>query len=82
MQSFPRPGMSKAARAGDDRDRLDRLAAALVEHDTLNEVDGIPTQSRAAMWRRRFLNVRTVVAVVVLLSLIAPGLAAIIDAAI
>jgi hypothetical protein len=34
------------------------------------------------MWRRRFLNVRTVLAVVVLLSLIAPGLAAIIDAAI
>ncbi len=34
------------------------------------------------MWRRRFLNVRAVVAAVVLLSLIAPGLAAIIDAAI
>jgi len=43
---------------------------------------GIRRQSRVATWRRRFLNVRTVVAVVVLLSLIAPGVAAIIDAAI
>jgi hypothetical protein len=34
------------------------------------------------MWRRRFMNVRTVVAVVALLSLIAPGVAAIIDVAI
>jgi hypothetical protein len=34
------------------------------------------------MWRRRFLNVRTVVAVIVLLSLIAPGVAAIVAAAI
>lgn len=34
------------------------------------------------MWRRRYVNVRTVVTVVVLLSLIAPGVAAIVDAAI
>jgi hypothetical protein len=43
---------------------------------------GIRRQSRVATWRRRFLNVRAVVAVVVLLSLIAPGVAAILDAAI
>jgi hypothetical protein len=54
-----------------------------VPRPVLSETDvGIPRRSRAAMWRRRFLNVRTVLAVVVLLSLIAPGLAAIIDAAI
>jgi len=43
---------------------------------------GIRRQSRVVTWRRRFLNVRTVVAMVVLLSLIAPGVAAIIDAVI
>ncbi len=43
---------------------------------------GIRRRSPVATWRRRFLNVRSVVAVVVLLSLIAPGIAAIIDAAI
>jgi hypothetical protein len=51
MQSFPRPGMSKAARAGDDRDQLDRLAAALVEHDTLNELDDLSSGRRRT--RRR-----------------------------
>jgi hypothetical protein len=34
------------------------------------------------MWRRRHLNTRSVVALVALLSLLAPGVAAIIDAAI
>jgi hypothetical protein len=43
---------------------------------------GVRKQSRVATRRRRFLNVRAVVAVVVLLSLIAPGVAAILDAAI
>jgi hypothetical protein len=42
----------------------------------------IRRQSRVAMWRRRYVNVRTIVTVVVLLSLIAPGVAAIVDAAI
>jgi hypothetical protein len=37
--------------------------------------------TRLAMWRRRHLNLRTVVAAVVLGSLLAPGAAAIIDAA-
>lgn len=36
---------------------------------------------RLVTWRRRHLNVRTVVAVIALSSLLAPGAAAIIDAA-
>jgi hypothetical protein len=42
----------------------------------------IRSYSRFAMWRRRHLNARSVVALIALLSLLAPGVAAIIDAAI
>lgn len=38
-------------------------------------------RTRLVTWRRRHLNVRTVIAVIALSSLLAPGAAAIIDAA-
>lgn len=42
---------------------------------------GARHRTRLVGWRRRHLNVRTVVAVIALSSLLAPGVAAIIDAA-
>lgn len=55
--------------------------AQLPEHNVTTSSGGLRGRMRLVMWRRRYLNVRRVVAAVALASLLAPGAAAIIDAA-